>query len=324
MRRQDLTRHRIGFSLVELLVVIAIMAILVGLLLPAVQSARESARRASCLSNLRQIGMALLSFESAHQVFPASGWTRAGPGNPAGKHVGWRALILPFLEQDGLRQIYDFSDNWWEGTNPGAAAVPIPLFQCPSAGQRAVVVEAIAHAPRPAMTFANPIAPTDYEAIMGVRPQSINPHLPVPRYHARNRFAVLHRNSRVRIRDIRDGTTQTIMVVECGGRPLVFRNGRRQQLEANDQGIGWADSEGPFSLDGANASGSAEGCGTEGNCSHAMNRRNDNEPYSFHASGANFLFADGHVQFLSESVPIAHLGALCTRNGSDQVRRIGE
>ena len=324
MPRRNLARYRVGFTLVELLIVIVIIAILVGLLLPAVQSTRESARRASCLSNLRQIGMALLSFESVHQVFPASGWTRAGPGNPSGKHVGWRPLILPFVEQDSLRKIYDFSDNWWEGTNPVAAAVPVPLFQCPSVGQGPVVVEAIAHPPRPAMTFPNPIARTDYEAIMGVHPRSINPHLSVPRYQARNRFAVMSRNSRVRIRDIRDGTTQTVMVVECGARPLVFRNGRRLQSVANDQGIGWADSEGPFSLDGANASGSAEGCGAEGNCSHAMNRRNDNEPYSFHPSGANFLFADGHVQFLSESVSIGHLAALCTRNGSDQVRRIGE
>ncbi len=311
------TSPRGGFSLVELLVVIAIIAILIGLLLPAVQAARESARRASCLNNMRQIGIAILSFESAHRVFPASGWTQAGPGNPAGKYVGWRPLILPFAEEAGLRKIYDFSENWWEGRNRKAAAVPVALFQCPSSIERATVTDAIAHPPRPAMTFVDPIAPTDYEAIMGVQPRSINPHLSTPVYHNRNRFAVLHRNSRTRVKDIRDGTTQTLMIVECAGRPLVFRNGQLNNEFSNDQGIGWADSEGPFSLDGSNADGSLEGCGVEGNCRYPLNRRNDNEPYSFHPGGANFLFADAHVQFLDDSIPLLTMAALCTRNAQD-------
>ena len=219
-----------------------------------------------------------------------------------------------------MRKIYDFSENWWEGTNPKAAAVPVALFQCPSSIERATVTEAIAHPPRPAMTFADPIAPTDYEAIMGVQPRSINPHLSTPVYNSRNRFAVMHRNSRTRVKDIRDGTTQTLMVVECAGRPLVFRNGRLHNEFSNDQGIGWADSEGPFSLDGSKADGSLEGCGVDGNCRYPLNRRNDNEPYSFHPGGANFLFADGHVQFLDDSIPLLTMAALCTRNAQDAQR----
>jgi prepilin-type processing-associated H-X9-DG protein len=127
----------------------------------------------------------------------------------------------------------------------------------------------------------------------------------------------MHRNSRTRMKDIRDGTSRTIMVVECGGRPLVFRDGRPDRNLSNDQGIGWADSEGPFSLDGSNVDGSLEGCGTEGNCRFPLNRRNDNEPYSFHPGGANFLFADGHVQFLDDAIPLRTLAALCTRNARD-------
>ncbi len=168
---------RKGFTLVELLVVIAIIAILVGLLLPAVQSAREASRRASCQNNLRQLGLALHNFEGVHKVFPASGWTQAGPGNPAGKYVGWRPLTLPYIEQANTQQLYDFNLHWWEGTNATVAAVPIKTYQCPSAPTRPDVLSAIAKPPRPAMTFANPIAPTDYEAIMGVQPASINPHL---------------------------------------------------------------------------------------------------------------------------------------------------
>lgn len=310
-------RH--GFTLIELLVVIAIIGILMGLLFPAVQSIRESARRTHCANNLRQQGLALLGFEAAHGVFPASGWTTAGPGNPSGKYVGWRTLILQFVEQDNLRQLYDKSNNWWEGTNPTAAAVPVPLYQCPTVGMRLSVTSAVAHPPRPAMAFANPIAPTDYEAIMGVQPDSINPHLASPIYNNQNRHSVMHRNSRNGTKDIFDGMSNTIMVVECGGRPLVYRDGKPRPEFANDQGIGWADSEGPFSLDGANSDGSSEGGGPALGCAFAMNRRNDNEPYSFHPLGANCLFAGGNVDFIPESVELTVFAALVTRNAREFV-----
>src|SRR5262245_43685041 len=182
---------RRAFTLIELLVVIAIIAVLIGLLLPAVQKVREAAARMSCQNNLKQLGLALHNFEGTFQVFPASGWTTTGPGNPAGKFVGWRPLTLPFIEQENLQRLYDFNANWWEGTNPTAAAVPVKTYQCPSVPRRAEVLSAVAHAPRPAMTFTNPIAPTDYEAVMGVQPSAINPHLPAPLYDAGNRFSVM-------------------------------------------------------------------------------------------------------------------------------------
>jgi len=169
------------------------------------------------------------------------------------------------------------------------------------------------------MTYTNPIAPTDYEAIMGVQPASINLHLPTPLYTSTNRFSVMSRNSRSRMTDVTDGTSSTIMVVECAARPLVFRQSYAQVGLDNDQGIGWADSEGPFSFDGAKGDGSAEGCGPAGGCTASMNRKNDNEPYSFHPGGANFLFADGHVQYVSESIPLVTLAALCTMNAAEIV-----
>ena len=310
-------KHRRGFTLIELLVVIAIIAILIGLLLPAVQKVREAANRSQCQNNMKQLGLALHGFHDTVQFFPASGWTTTGPGNPSGKYVGWRPLTLPFIEQEGLKQLYDFNSNWWEGTNPVAAAVPVKTYRCPSVSQRAEVVSAIAKSPRPAMTFTNPIAPTDYEAIMGVQPASINPHLASAIYNSSNRFSVMSRNSSTKMTDVTDGTSSTIMLVECGGRPSVFRNRFLSSSLSNDQGIGWADSEGPFSFDGAAADGSAEGCGPGGGCTVAMNKKNDNEPYSFHSGGANFLFADGHVSFVSESVPLVTFAALCTMNAGE-------
>ncbi len=307
-------RSRSGFTLIELLVVIAIIAILIGLLLPAVQKVREAASRAECLNNLKQLGLALHGFHDAHKVFPASGWTMAGPGNLAGKFVGWRPLTLPYVEQENLQKLYNFNLDWWEGTNATAAGVPLKIYQCPSVPTRKEVLSAVAHPPRPAMNFPVPIAPTDYEAVMGVH-GIVNPVL----YNSANQFSVMHRNSRTKMTGIIDGTSNTIMVVECSARPLVFRNWRADPSLTNDQGIGWADSEGPFSLDGASADGSLEGCGPGNGCSSPMNRRNDNEPFSFHTGGGNFLFADGHVQFINESIPLATFAALCTRMAGEVV-----
>lgn len=312
-----MSRSRTGFTLVELLVVIAVIGILVGLLLPAVQSVREAARRTACLNNLKQIGLGLHNFESTFRVFPASGWTQVGPGNPQGKFTGWRPLVLPFLEQGALSDLYDRSLNWWESTNAVSAAVPVLVFQCPSVPVREQVLTAVAKAPRPAMVFANPVAPTDYEAIQGLQPSNINPHLPAAIYNADNRFAVMHRNSTTRFADIGDGTTNTLMVVETAGRPLVFRRGRLRSDLSNDQGICWADSEGPFSFDGSSADGSVEGGGPSVGAIHAINRRNDNEVSSFHPSGACVLYAAAHTELLNENIALPVFAALCTRDAGD-------
>jgi len=303
---------RRAFTLVELLIAIAIIGTLVALLLPAVQQAREAARRIACQNNLRQLGLALQGFHDTHRVFPASGWTVTGAGNPAGKSVGWRALVLPHLEQLSLHELYDFEVHWWEGRNLTAASQRLKVYQCASVPQRQAVTSAVAKPPRPAMKFSLPLAPTDYEAIMGVQP-SIN----AERYATplANR-SVLFRNSTVRIAEITDGTSQTIVVVECSARPLVYR-GRAPRIDlANDQGQGWIDSEGAFSLDGASADGSVQGQGPV-LTPRTMNATNENEPYSFHPNGGNFLFADGHVAFIDEGLPLALFAALCTRAGGE-------
>lgn len=317
-RRQQLpirSNDRAGFTLIELLVVIAIIAVLIALLLPAVQQAREAARRAQCKNNMKQLGLALHNFHDNFGSFPASGWTTVGPGNPDGKFVGWRPLLLPFLEQANLRNLYDVKLNWWEGANLTAASTTVPVYFCPSTPTRPNVGSAVAKPPRPALTFNPALSGTDYEAMLGVQPGSIDP----AKYNASNRFAIMHRNSTVKFRDITDGSTNTIAVVECSARPFVYRQRAQMPALSNDQGITWSDSEGAFSFDGTNDTGSAEGCLPANGCNRVMNRRNDNEPYSFHTGGGNFLFADGRVQFLSENVDFMTFAALCTRGAGEVI-----
>ena len=299
-------QHRRAFTLIELLVVIAIIAILIGLLLPAVQKVRESASRIKCQNNMKQYGLALHGFHDTNNSLPASGWTTAGPGNPAGKYVGWRALILPYVEQTNLHHLYDFSQNWWEGNNPTAGTNRLSLYLCPSTPYRNGAASAIAKPPRPAMTFPGPLGPTDYEVIMGVQP-TVNSVLYAS---APTNRSPMYRNSSVALTHIADGTAATIVVVECAARPLVY-NGRTLTSLSNDQGQGWVDSEGPFSLDGSSADGTIQGQGPIVT-PVAINATNYNEPYSFHPSGANVLFADGHVQFMRDNVKLEVFAALCT------------
>jgi prepilin-type N-terminal cleavage/methylation domain-containing protein/prepilin-type processing-associated H-X9-DG protein len=303
---------RRAFTLIELLVVIAIIALLMAILLPAIQKVRATADKMRCQNNLHQIGVALHHYHIDNKVFPASGWTKADPFNPAGKYVGWRALILPYIEQDNIHKGYNFSMHWWEAPNVNLASTQVKIFLCPSVSDRLSVTSAVAKPPRPAMTFPAPVAPTDYEACMGVQP-SIDPI----RYATpgSNR-SVMFRNSAIAAGHVYDGTAYTIMVVECSARPLVFR-GRTLRLDlTNDQGICWADSEGGFSLDGANFDGSLQGLGPT-LTPRAMNATNENEPYSFHPGGANFLYADGHVTFIRETIPLMVFAGLITKKGSE-------
>ena len=188
---------RAAFTLVELLVVIAIIGILVGLLLPAVQAVRESARRMQCQNNLHQIGIALHNYHAAFRKLPPGG-IEVRPETPGGKQIAWSAMVLPFLEQSAAYSRIDFSYSFDHPLNRDVAATPIETYLCPSTARLDVLTRGM--------------GATDYGGIYGERIVSTN----VP-----PRGVLIHDRA-IRFRDITDGLTRTLMISEDAN----FRDGQ--------------------------------------------------------------------------------------------------
>lgn len=206
--RRPRSRMR-GFTLIELLVVIAIIAILIALLLPAVQQAREAARRSQCKNGLRQIGLALHNYHDTHGVFPSGYIVRnVAPTDMAGMEAmtdgpgfAWGTMILPMIEQSSIYNQLDFSINAHESPNIALGRSVIPTFRCPSdpAPNTFTVTDGSGN--------DYELATANYVGIFGYG--SITMHAGQPQQRG-----LLYRNSNARIRDVTDGTSQTIMVGE--------------------------------------------------------------------------------------------------------------
>ncbi len=202
-------RLRRGFTLIELLVVIAIIAILIALLLPAVQQTREAARRTQCKNHLRQIGLALHNYHDTHAAFPPGYIVRniaSAAMAPAESAVGgpgfaWGSMILPMLEQGPLYNRLDFSRNSQDPVNIDLARTVLPVFRCPSdpAPDTFVVTDT------GGTTYE--LASSNYVGIFGYG--SVTMHAGQPQERG-----LFYRNSSTRIRDVLDGTSNTIMVGE--------------------------------------------------------------------------------------------------------------
>jgi prepilin-type N-terminal cleavage/methylation domain-containing protein/prepilin-type processing-associated H-X9-DG protein len=303
---------RNGFTLVELLVVIAIIGILVGLLLPAVQAAREAARRMQCQNNLKQFGLAMHNHESAYKAFPES-----RPFDLAGNRMSWCVVVLDFIEQGNLANIYDKNVRWNTGTNVVAGQTPIPIFICPSASTGAVRRPAVAPGTE---VNGQVMGPSDYIVMHRLRNRFFTANGLVNPLGTQDHDGVLVQNNKTKIGQITDGTSNTFLIMEDAGRPNWFVLKRDQNtVLPRPEGFGWSDPDGGAgSMDGTDrATGAINGGSGTGTC--IMNCNNDSEPYSFHPGGMNVGLADGSVRFLPESISAATFAALLTPRGGEVV-----
>jgi prepilin-type N-terminal cleavage/methylation domain-containing protein/prepilin-type processing-associated H-X9-DG protein len=296
MLRFPNTNRRRGFTLVELLVVLAIIAVLLGLLLPAVQRVREAANRMKCANNLKQLGLALHGFADDHDGrFPpvkVSGPVpQVGVYGPTNHGMG--VFLLPFIEQQPLYEKYRWELNGGDPGNQAVAAHPLKIFQCPSAPAQ----------DRTMSITGGKGACGDYAPTERVAPALASPG----RYQG-----VLEQNVLMPITAITDGTAFTILLTEDAGRPQWWLAGRPDPASVVT-GCGWTGFNNPLAIQGSADNGRVR----PGPC--ALNCTNDGEVYSFHPGGANAVFADGHVQFLRAGMDIRTLAALVTRAGGEIV-----
>jgi prepilin-type N-terminal cleavage/methylation domain-containing protein/prepilin-type processing-associated H-X9-DG protein len=308
--------RRRGVTLIELLVVIAIIAVLIGLLLPAVQKVREAANRMQCANNLKQLGLALHHHHDTHNTFPPA-YVNKGPYGTTGYSFthGWAAFVLPFVEQESLSRLYRWDFPVYAVENQPVVSRHLKVFQCPSTTERDRYMTF-----GPFATFGTKGACGDYTVTLGLDAglaqlgwvdqaadyRGALTHTPTPA------LAASLNPTPTRFADILDGASNTVLLAEDAGRPrrwLARRSGQDQALEGGP----WNHYKGGIVLQGKTADGTAN----LGTC--PINCANAGEVYSFHTGGANAVFADGSVHFLRESIDIRVLARLITRAGGEVV-----
>ena len=298
---------RLGFTLIELLVVIAIIAILVALLLPAVQQAREAARRTQCKNNLKQLGLALHNYHDTSNQLPIS---QGMAPNSAGQNFlqrTWARSILPFVEQQAIYNQWDWSRGHASGTNRALTKTGIPVFKCPSssAGQIVTVTGTGAD-------VDHPDGPTFQAGVMEYFGNSVNWDFPghVTSDALQLQGMIPYHTEGIKFRDVTDGLSNTVMVGEvAGGEKYLQANFKVAGLQHATQGT-WATRNrtglGPFDATGVVYGG--------GNKVMNANNYNGSNYYSFHVGSVQFLFGDGTVRTLSENIDIETAFRIFVRN----------
>ena len=300
-----------GFTLVELLTVIAIVGALLALLLPAVQAARESARRSQCMNNLKQLSIGLANYEAANQRYPA-GQKWSGPrAEPTSYAIAWSALLLPFIEQQSVADTIEFAYPLDDARNLPATSRVIPLYLCPSTAQYEEHRTETGHLINLNGVPGEGMACLDYLGISGPDKDAKNPTS--KELYGRQRGMLIGTKGlpngselteppAIRTKDVIDGLSKTTWLTECTGRGVDVKQGRIDAIH------------------GAWASGN--------NVTHVDKGINDvqvpdawyNERiHSDHSGGAHFAMCDGSVHFLSDDVSKKVIRALCSRNGEETV-----
>jgi prepilin-type N-terminal cleavage/methylation domain-containing protein len=315
LMRSRFASPRRGFTLIELLVVIAIIAVLVGLLLPAVQKVREAAARMSCTNNLKQLGLAIHNYQTAFSAFPTS-------IRPAGvttlPRISWVIGTLPYIEQDNVRKSYDTTTSWDSTTNLPLTSQPIKIFQCPSS-------------PNPGRLDGDPqtnvwniVAITDYAASTGVAAYATTVNttgLVLP--------GIMQKNTTVKVGDVTDGLSNTILIVESAGRPQIYRLGAPFGTVPTNKvnGGGWARPASDWVFQTSTPDGSSFPGNCAANCTNGFDYPTYNmspfgtegtsEAYSFHTGVVNTLLGDGSVHSIGSSISVVAFAALVTRSGGE-------
>jgi prepilin-type N-terminal cleavage/methylation domain-containing protein/prepilin-type processing-associated H-X9-DG protein len=295
-------RTRRGFTLIELLVVIAIVVVLVGLLLPAVQKVREAAARAKCQNNLKQIGLAVLSYESARGELPPEFSTPV---------VYLFTSLLPYVEQDNLARGYDERAHPADEVNQPVVAQHVRVYQCPSAPTDHVIWPYYEdHGKRAAVGDYSPLSCVR----VPVGPPG-NPNLAGALWP----YSAPGRAFRPTLAAVADGTSNTLCVTEVAVAHQHWVRGRMAAgVNPNepDRFAPWAGQR-QLAWQAYSADGSTTVDGIDGPC--VINCQNVYTAYSFHPGGVNVLMVDGSVRFLRESIRGPVFAALISRAGGETI-----
>jgi prepilin-type processing-associated H-X9-DG protein/prepilin-type N-terminal cleavage/methylation domain-containing protein len=296
-------KQRHAFTLIELLVVISVIGVLIALLLPAVQAAREAARRTQCVNNLKQLGIALHTYESASRSFPP-GYVSYfdSSGNDTGPGWGWAAMLLPRFEQKPLFDALNFNTPIEHASNSTTRVTAIAILLCPS-DSAPLNWWAVTRTPN-GIQLQNicQVATSNYVGMYGTSDPGIDGD------------GIFFRDGNVGIPNITDGTAQTIAAGErayaLGVATWVGSVTGTSLFPLSNDGVGYPRVEGAPGMILGHAGGNL-GPGDPG-CEV-------NQFFSQHPGGVNFLFADGHVAFLKTTMSYQVFRALATRAGGEVI-----